>query len=64
LTIPEVCELLRLSERTVYDLCRKGKLGGTAKIGGKWRVNRRELLTWLKAGGSAGLRPDDDQGGE
>lgn len=51
MTIPEVAELLRLSERLVYDMCRTGKLPGIAKVGGKWRIERDALVTWLKAGG-------------
>ena len=53
LTIKEVCVLLRLGERTVYDLCRQGKLVGAAKIGGQWRVDRQKLLDWLAQGGQA-----------
>ena len=51
LTIKEVCVLLRLGERTVYDLCRQGKLVGAAKIGGQWRINKDTLMAWLEAGG-------------
>jgi len=53
LTISEVCELLRLSERTVYDLCRRGQLAGAAKIGNQWRVEKSKLVRWLDAGGRA-----------
>lgn len=56
LTIKEVCDLLKIGERTVYQLCRSGKLGGACKIGNQWRVNRGELLAWLKAGGDAEFR--------
>ena len=53
LTIDEVCVLLKLGKRTVYDLCREGKLPGAAKIGNQWRVNRQQLDEWLAAGGAA-----------
>ena len=33
LTIQQVCELLQLGERTVYEMCRQGKLPGAAKVG-------------------------------
>ena len=56
LTIEEVSALLRLSDRSVYDLCRKGKLPGAAKVGGVWRVERVKMLAWLASGGG-----DDDQ---
>ncbi len=47
LTIKQVCEQLQLAERTVYDLCRKGKLPGAAKVGGSWRVEEAALLAWI-----------------
>ena len=64
LTIKEVCDLLKIGERTAYDLCREGKLGGAAKVGNQWRVNRAELMTWLKAGGDAASEPPPDGKGE
>ena len=51
LTIPECCDLLRLSERSIYGMARSGRLPGAAKVGGKWRVNRRVLMEWLARGG-------------
>lgn len=51
LTIEEVAELLRLSERSVYSMARSGKLPGAAKVGQKWRVNRAALLAWMAEGG-------------
>jgi len=53
ITVKQVCELLNLGERTVYDQCRHGKLAGAAKIGGQWRVDRTKLLAWLAEGGEA-----------
>ncbi len=60
LTIREVCVLLQLGERTVYDLCRRGRLAGAAKVGGQWRVDESRLLDWLAQGGQAtpGLADD------
>ena len=62
LTIKEVCALLRLGERTVYDLCRQGKLVGAAKVGGQWRVNRHKLMAWLEAGGEFEVEREDESG--
>ena len=59
LTIPEVCDLLRLSERTVYTMCRAKKLPGAVKVGNQWRVERRKLIASLKTdqeGKKAGKR--------
>ena len=49
LTIPEVCDLLRLSERTVYTMCRAKKLPGAVKVGNQWCVERSKLIASLKA---------------
>ena len=53
MTVNQVCELLQLAERTVYDLCRQGKLPGAAKVGGSWRVDEDKLREWLAEGGQA-----------
>ncbi len=49
ITIAEAASLLRISERTAYDLARDGKLAGAIKIGSQWRIDRGVLITWLKA---------------
>ena len=56
LTIAEVSDLLKLGERTIYQLAREGRLGGVAKIGGQWRFEKAALLKWLEAGGEAPRR--------
>ena len=43
LTPKEAAELLKLTAQTVIRLSANGKLPG-AKIGGRWRFNREELL--------------------
>jgi len=53
MTVNQVCELLQLAERTVYDLCRQGKLPSAAKVGGSWRVDEDKLREWLGPGGQA-----------
>ena len=53
MTIAEVCQLLRLSERTVYSLCRSGKLAGSFKVGRQWRVERTALEGWVRRCGEA-----------
>lgn len=51
LTIPEVAVLLRIGERTTYDLARLRKIA--AKVGGQWRIRRRDLDAWIEKGGEA-----------
>jgi len=50
LTIPEACEILRLGERTVYELCRQGRLGGAVKIGNQWRIEKSVFEQWVRQG--------------
>ena len=51
LTIKDVASVLKLGERTVYDMLRGGRLPDAAKVGGKWRVDRVRLEEWMAAGG-------------
>lgn len=51
LTIPEAALLLRLGKRTTYELARTGRLPGTAKVAGQWRIHRERLVRWLEQGG-------------
>jgi putative molybdopterin biosynthesis protein len=53
LTIPEAAALLRIGERTVYDLARHRRIPA-AKVGGQWRIRRTDLDAWLERGGEAG----------
>ena len=53
LKLQEVCEILRISKRTVYDLCRKGQLAGAVKVGRQWRVERTAFEEWVRKGRAA-----------
>ena len=46
LTIEEVAEYLRVSERTIYDWANKGKLP-CGKLGTTWRFKRSEIERWV-----------------
>jgi len=63
LTIPEAARLLRVAERTVYTLARRGDLPGAVKVGNQWRIDRETLMDWarrqgqesrIRTGGSGG----------
>ncbi len=58
LTLPEAAALLRIGERTAYDLARTHRLPA-AKVGGQWRIRRADLDLWLARGGEA---HDDREG--
>ncbi len=46
-TIKEVCQILKISERTFYRLVHSAQLDA-AKVGGCWRVPRIALLEYLQ----------------
>lgn len=46
MTIEEVAEYLRVSERTVYDWASKGEIP-CGKIGTAWRFKRSDVETWV-----------------
>ncbi|MFP4417939.1 MAG: PTS sugar transporter subunit IIA [Chitinivibrionales bacterium] len=46
LTIEEVAEYLRVSERTVYDWAQKGVIP-SGKLGTSWRFKRSEVINWV-----------------
>ncbi len=48
LTLKEVAEYLKLTEKTAYRLAAEGKLPGF-KVGGSWRFKRTDLDTWIES---------------
>lgn len=46
LTIKEVAEYLKLTEKTTYRLAADGKIPGF-KLGGSWRFKRNDLDEWI-----------------
>lgn len=52
LTVKDVAQLLRVDEKTVYRLVRKGELPGF-KVAGAWRFTRMDLQQWIERQKSA-----------
>lgn len=48
LTLPEVAQLLKVAEKTVYTMAQKGELPAF-KVGGQWRFRRTDLDAWIDA---------------
>lgn len=46
MTIREVADFLRLTEKTTYRLTLEGKIPGF-KVGGSWRFRRNEIEDWI-----------------
>ena len=47
LTVKELCEYLRLSEKTVLNLLNAGKIPGK-KLGGSWRILKSEVDKYFR----------------
>jgi excisionase family DNA binding protein len=47
LTVPEVCEYLRISRQTVYRMLRRKDIPGF-RIAGDWRFNMEDLKRWTE----------------
>ena len=47
MTIQEVCEYLKLNNKTAYRLAAEGKIPGF-KVGGSWRFRKQEIEKWIK----------------
>jgi excisionase family DNA binding protein len=50
LTVPQAAEQLQVSERTVYEWLRDGKLPGR-KIGKVWRLSADAIVDFLRGDG-------------
>lgn len=48
MTLPEVAEYLRLTEKTTYRLAADGTLPGF-KVGGSWRFRQIDIDAWIEA---------------
>lgn len=47
MTIREVADYLKLTEKTAYRRTAEGKIPGF-KVGGSWRFKRSELEDWIE----------------
>ncbi|MDP2795246.1 MAG: helix-turn-helix domain-containing protein [Sulfurisoma sp.] len=61
LTIKEVAEYLKVTERTIYRLAAVKKIPAF-KVGGTWRFSRAEIDGWIKQQSSETLDMGDENG--
>ena len=47
LTLPEVAQLLKVAEKTVYTMAQKGEFPAF-KVRGEWRFGRADLDEWIE----------------
>ena len=60
LTIREVAEYLKVTEKTVYGLAQRRQIPGF-KVGGQWRFKRADIDRWIeKQTADAGGKREDD----
>ena len=62
MTIEEVANYLRVSERTVYDWAQKGELPG-GKIGTTWRFKSADIEKWVndRLKGEKGVKAEGEK---
>lgn len=48
MTMQEVANYLKITEKTAYRLASENKIPGF-KVGGSWRFNRAEIVSWAKS---------------
>jgi excisionase family DNA binding protein len=46
LTLPEVAQLLKVAEKTVYTMAQRGEIPAF-KVRGQWRFRRLDLDQWI-----------------
>jgi excisionase family DNA binding protein len=60
LTLPEVAQLLKVADKTVYTMAQKGEIPAF-KVRGQWRFKRADIDRWIEERKSAS-RADHDEG--
>ena len=63
MTVKEVADYLRVTEKTIYRLLKRGSIPAT-KVGHQWRFNKASIDKWLQqnpAGAKAAILVVDDE---
>lgn len=60
LTLPEIAQLLKVAEKTVYTMTQKGELSAF-KVRDQWRFTRADLDKWIEEQ-KVSTRDDKDRG--
>lgn len=62
LTIKQVADYLKVTERTIYRLAAAKKIPAF-KVGGTWRFSRVDIDSWIKQQSMEGLDTDREEDG-
>lgn len=60
LTIKEVADYLKVTERTIYRLAAAKQIPAF-KVGGSWRFSRADIDSWIKQQSMEGLGPSEQR---
>jgi excisionase family DNA binding protein len=60
LTLPEMAELLRVAEKTVYTLAQRGEIPAF-KVGGQWRFSRGAIEVWIDEQSRSACQPNNER---
>ncbi|WOK37548.1 helix-turn-helix domain-containing protein [Sphingomonas sp. C3-2] len=63
LTVREVAEFLKVTERTIYRLATEGQIP-SFKVGGSWRFQRSDLIQWMNEQAKGQAERGDQPKGE
>ena len=63
LTIREVADYLKVTERTIYRLAAAKQIPAF-KVGGSWRFSRADIDSWIKQQSMEGLEISREQDGD
>jgi excisionase family DNA binding protein len=63
LTIKQVAEYLKVTDRTIYRLAAAKKIPAF-KVGGTWRFLRPDIENWIRHQSSAALKASGAQGSD
>ena len=56
LTVREVANILRTSEKAIYTMCQRGHIGGVFKFRRRLLFERDAFLNWIKNGADSQKR--------
>lgn len=63
MTIGEVADYLKVTERTIYRLAAAKKIPAF-KVGGSWRFSRADIDIWIKQQSMEAIEPTKKDSGE
>ena len=63
MTIGEVADYLKVTERTIYRLAAAKKIPAF-KVGGSWRFSRADIEVWIKQQSMEAIEPTKKDSGE